>query len=131
MTSLLGVNIIFRVGEKLLEQKVVDAAIGNPGVKGKYKMAAGVFYKNRLVAVGLNQYKTHPIMLQGNYREGQVYLHAEADAIVKASKLVDLSQCHMHVVRVTKGGRLALAKPCLGCFHLLNIFGLKEVTWTT
>jgi hypothetical protein len=49
-----------------LNSRVVEMlsrlAEDNPGVRSKYKIAAGVVYKKHLVATGINSYKTHPMM---------------------------------------------------------------------
>jgi len=110
----------------------------NPGTKGTFRLAAGVLFKGHLVATGINSYKTHPVMLQGDYREHQVYLHAEASAIVRATRLLspkELTKSSLYVVRVKKDltGRWleANAMPCKGCFSLIASYGIKQVEWTT
>lgn len=117
-----------------MKKKLIAAAISNPGVRGRYKIAAGIYFRNQLKVIGVNRYKTHPIMLGGEYRKEQIYLHAEADAIVKATRLcLPLDQCSLLVVRVKrcKGNWVeALAKPCKGCMNLISKFELKEVSWT-
>lgn len=114
-----------------IKEKLLEVAKANPGIRGKFKMAAGVVYKNKLLCIGINQYKTHPIMLNDGYREQQIYLHAEADAIVKASRLdVDFNKCCLYVVRIDKKGKEMIAKPCNGCMNLITQFGIGEVKWT-
>jgi deoxycytidylate deaminase len=116
-----------------IKDMLLRLAHENPGVQAKYKMAAGVVYNGHLVATGVNGYKTHPIMLNDGYKEEQVYLHAESDALVRATRLLtsdQLSRSELYVVRVTKGGREAMAKPCKGCFNLISNFGIKSVEWT-
>jgi deoxycytidylate deaminase len=110
----------------------------NLGVAGKFKMAAGIIHNDRLICVGLNQYKTHPIMAKFGYRDGQVYLHAEADAIVKATRQLSawqLMNSTLFVARVKRSGKNgryipALAKPCKGCQAMIASFGIQNVEWT-
>lgn len=128
-----------------VKDTLLRMAYENPGTKGKFKLAAGVVWKGRLVASGVNSYKTHPIMTNGAYRDQQMCLHAEAAALVKASKIMlpyALSQSELYVVRVCKGQgigpewltqlgyREALAKPCKGCMALIEEYGVPEVKWT-
>jgi deoxycytidylate deaminase len=111
-------------------------AIANPGTKGKFKLSACVVHKGKVVSYGINSYKTHTIMGNGHYREGQVHLHAEADALVKASRVVkprDFHECELWVMRVKRDGGNwveAMAKPCNGCMALAHEFGIKNIRWT-
>ena len=122
-----------------IQQHLTDLAIRNPGVQGRYKIAAAVVYKKTIVAAGINQYKTHPIMANGCYKEDQIFLHAEADAIRNSLRLIDpdqLAKCEMYIVRVKRPDIhstewvQALAKPCPGCRKLLANFGIKRVSYT-
>jgi len=123
--------------------KIVDMltklAINNPGVQGRFKMAAGIVYKKHLIATGVNSYKTHPLMLKPGYRDGQLFMHAEVDAIRNALRLVDaedLSKCDIYVVRVKRPSKnsknwiRALAEPCDGCARTIASFNFKNVFWT-
>jgi cytidine deaminase len=122
-----------------IQQHLTDLAIRNPGVQGRFKIAAAVVYKKTVIATGINQYKTHPIMANTCYKEEQVFLHAEADAIRNSLRLISpeqLTKCEMYIVRVKRPDIhstdwvQALAKPCPGCRKLLANFGLKAVHWT-
>lgn len=123
-----------------IKQKLVDIAVNNPGVRNRMKMAAGIVYKNRLIATGINSYKTHPMMLQSGYRTGQIFLHAETDAIKNALKKINTSQlekCELYVVRVKHPNKYskeyvtAMAKPCSGCEKTIATFGIHQVFYTT
>jgi len=116
-------------------------AIETPGVdNGRVRMAAGIVYKKHLIATGVNSYKTHPIMIEENgYRPGQIFLHAEVDAIRNALRLItqdQLTKCELHVVRVKRpraGSNQwiqGLAKPCPGCQRTIANFGIEKVFWT-
>ena len=137
-----------------------------------FRVAAALSCKrDRILATGVNQIKSHPIMRrrrghisssshqqQHFYHERQIYLHAEADAIRKALRTTtDLTKCRMHVLRLKKqqsssshnnrnnnsdGGAnassqqqedewmLGSARPCPGCMHLIEEFGIQQVFWT-
>ena len=119
-----------------IKQMLLRLAEANEGVNG-YRMAAGVVYKKTLLSTGVNHKKTHPIMLNDGYRDKQVYLHAEADAIKNALRLVPQStlvKSDIYVVRLKKDPRgntyEGLAKPCAGCTNLIIQYGLKGVYWT-
>jgi len=121
-------------------QMLTRLAVENPGVQGRFKMAAGIVYRKHLISTGVNSYKTHPMMMPENgYREGQWYLHAEPDAIKNALKLItqeQLTKCDLYVVRVKRPNNKStkwitgLAKPCPGCMRVIASFGIKNVLWT-
>ena len=124
-----------------IQEMLTRLAIENPGVQGRFKMAAGVVFKKELIATGINSYKTHPMMMPENgYREGQIFLHAEPDAIKNALRLItqeQLAKCELYIVRVkrpdigSKGWIHGLAKPCPGCMKTIASFGLKAIQYTT
>ena len=65
--------------------------------------------------------------------EHAIYLHAEVAAIHNALKSMDdLSRkCTLIVVRVTRDGKLALAKPCIGCYRCIVEFNISKVYYST
>ena len=124
-----------------IKEMLTRLAINNPGVQGRFKIAAGIVYRKHLIATGMNSYKTHPLMMPTNgFKEGQVFLHAEVDAIKNALKLItteQLTKCDMYVVRVkrpdipwSKDWVYGLAKPCKGCQKMIASFGLQNVLYT-
>jgi deoxycytidylate deaminase len=67
------------------------------------------------------------------HKEGQQFLHAEVDAIIKAINQwgQDLSGTQLFVLRVTsKGGNVANSKPCAGCQKYIEASGISEIFWT-
>lgn len=126
-----------------MNERIIDMlerlAIENPGVQGRFKLAAGIVYKGKhLIATGVNSYKSHPLMWEWGRNEESIYLHAEIDAIKNALRLVtqdQLARCDIYVVRVkrdekNKGWVRALAKPCPGCRRAIASFGLRNAFWT-
>jgi deoxycytidylate deaminase len=97
---------------------------------GRVRMAAAIVHKKRIVSTGVNRMKSHPIMMRSGYRNGQLFVHAETDAIVR-SGLKDFSDYELYVVRILKSDEFALAKPCDGCNELLNTLNFKNVYYTT
>ena len=115
-------------------------AVENPGIRNRFKLAAGIVYRNHLIATGINSYKTHPLMLQFGKNADALFIHAEIDAIKNALRLItqdQLARCDMYVVRVkrpdtsTKKWVHGLAKPCEGCQRAIVSFGLKNIYYTT
>src|SRR5210317_986385 len=133
-----------------IKDDLLRMAFENEGVKGRFKLAAAVVFNSRKVSFGINSYKTHTIMANGHYRDGQIHLHAETEALVRASKVLrpeDFKKAELWVVRVSQqknfkgvpkgpnwllkeGYREALAKPCDGCMRLITEFGIRKMEWT-
>lgn len=116
-----------------LKQALVELAEQSEPIRGRFRIASGLVYRGRLVASGVARYKTHTVMLNGAYRPEQVFLHAEADCLVRATKVLTPKQMAgsvLYVVRVKLDGSLGLAKPCVGCMALIDEFGVGSVKFT-
>lgn len=103
------------------------------------KMASAIVYRNKIISVGMNSMKSHPLQAKYAKNEHAIFLHSEIAAIKNALREVsvdDLSKCDIYVVRVkkekpfTKKYVLGLAKPCAGCERAIAEFGLKKVVYT-
>ena len=78
--------------------------------------------RGRILAVGRNSYtKTHPLMAKAGKAVGKpntIFLHAEIDALVKVKDWSKIEK--LVVVRYTRDGVPALAKPCAVCQRILK-----------
>lgn len=123
-----------------IKMMLTRLAMKNPGVQGRFKLAAGVVYRKQLIATGINSYKTHPIMYQWGKNTNSIHLHAEIDAIKNALRLItpdQLAKCDLYIVRVKRTSPLrkqwtyGIAKPCIGCKRAIESFNLKNIYYTT
>jgi deoxycytidylate deaminase len=95
----------------------------------KARLAAAILYKKKIVSVGTNKYKTHPIMYKFKKNDQAIFLHAEVDAIVKASKKLtekQMGKAELIVVRVLNDGTPAISKPCDGCKLCISDYNIKK-----
>ena len=95
--------------------------------------AAAIVYRNQIVAAGVNKRKTHPIMQRYQSNESRIFLHAEADALIRFMGLYGvnlLPECSLYVLRTTKTGRVASSKPCNGCMAMIEALNVGQVCWT-
>lgn len=90
---------------------------------------AFILKQNKIIKVGWNKKKTHPLTKKYSYHSGIVYIHAELDVILKMQK-EDLSQYSLLSIRVMKNGNFGPAKPCLGCSALLKQVGISDIYFT-
>lgn len=103
---------------------------------GRARLAAGVIYKNRLVAIGWNSTKTHPFAAEYGKNEFAVSWHAETHAIHNAKKKLsdkELSRSTLVVVRVKEDDKqqvYGMAKPCEGCQRCIEEHNLRTLVYT-
>lgn len=97
-----------------------------------HRHAAAIYIGNRLVSVGINQRKTHPLQAKFGKNSDAIFLHAEISAIVNALKVVsadDLRDAILYVAKYSPSGK-TMSKPCKGCQRAIGYFGFKDVHWT-
>lgn len=124
-----------------VNQGIIDTlfqvAAANP--HNAEKMAAAIVHRNKIISVGINSMKSHPMAAKFGKNEHAIFLHAEVAAIKNALREVDvddLSKCDIYIARVkkekpfTKKYVSGLAKPCPGCERAIAEFGLKRVVYT-
>lgn len=117
---------------------LTKVAIATPKISGA-KVAAAIVYKNRIVSVGVNSYKTSPLQAKFATNKGlSICLHAEIAAIRNALRLMhvdDISRTAMYICRIKSNERGSLqygiAKPCPGCTRALAEFGIKKIFYST
>jgi hypothetical protein len=71
-----------------------------------------IIRKNELLAIGTNEWKTHPKAVKLGYK--YPWLHSELDAYTKL-KDKDLDKLTLINLRFSKTGKLGMALPCKYC----------------
>lgn len=113
----------------------VAAANQNP----TEKFAAAIVFRNRIVSIGLNSMKSHPLQAKYSKNIHSVFLHAEIDSIKNALREIDIDdfpKCDLYICRVKKPKPFSkqfvwgMAKPCSGCERAVVAFGIKSVIYT-
>jgi deoxycytidylate deaminase len=89
-----------------------------------YQLCALVVKRNRVISVGYNNPKTHPLA-HTKMRQ----LHAEMDAIIGCTK-AELDGAEIVVVRARRDGKVGMAKPCRACDDFIRRVGLRRVYYT-
>lgn len=108
-----------------LIETTTKAAMLTPGIK-RYKLAASLIDKGRIVCVKGNSRKTHPLQLK---HSPYPYLHAESHCII-GHGLDNCSGLDLLVVRVVSNGKLTMAAPCEHCLNLCRKVGLANVYYS-
>lgn len=92
----------------------------------RIRMGALVVRQRRVIGVGCNALKSHPICNKpGNFFK---CIHAEIAACLDGPR--DLSGSIVYVARILKNNELALAKPCEQCDELLVRFRVRRAYYT-
>jgi deoxycytidylate deaminase len=116
--------------ERLLDLAIIAARDSTAEIC-RFRLAAIVAHKNRVIAIGYNRRKTHTIANTFRRRDGAMAIHAEVDALAKASAQIgDLSGCDLYVARVLVDQTVAMAKPCEGCQRAVAAFNIRRVYYT-
>ena len=114
--------------EKFTTAAHAIAMTGNGvGMKSKFRLGAILVHKNSIVSVGMNSYKTHPLMAA---RTEWPFLHAEQNAIIRAG-LDNCEGLDLYIARVLKNNTLALSKPCKVCIELIKDVGIRNIYYST
>lgn len=87
-------------------------------------------HKGRVINIKTNSYKTHPRMMElsrsigGSYKK--IFLHAEVASLINS-----LIPVHTIIIaRITRDGKLALAKPCPICQLAIQEAKVKRTFFT-
>ncbi len=97
-------------------------ALATPGVR-RYKLAASLIHKGKIVCAKGNSRKTHPIQLK---YAPYPYLHAESHCIIGYG-LDNCAGLDILVVRVDANGDLAMSFPCPHCYELCKKVGISNI----
>lgn len=125
-----------KINEGILHT-LAKVAAANPAQREK--LAAAIVCRNKIISVGMNSMKSHPMAAKYGKNEHAVYLHAEVAAIKNALREIavdDFTKCDIYITRVKKEKPFTnkyvwgLAKPCAGCERAIAEFGLKRVIYT-
>lgn len=103
------------------------------------RLAAAIVYKNDIISIGTNKFKTHPFQAKFGRNSHSIYLHAETTAIKNALRIIsqrELSASTLYISRIkyldeTKKNMIfGLAKPCSGCMRAIVTFNIKKVIYS-
>lgn len=114
-------------------RKALEVAETASGLRGRYRTGALIVLGNEIISKGTNSVKSHPFAKAFSKHPEAIYLHAEHDAILKASRKLgkrDWHKARLYVARTTKSSVFGLAKPCNGCACAINHFKIGLVVYS-
>jgi len=102
------------------------------GRKKRNKHFSFILSKNKILAIGINNSKTHPLNLKYNYVNRKknkisemIGTHSEMNAVLKLKKSCE--GLVMVNTRINKKNELAYSKPCNGCLDLIKKLKFDQV----
>ncbi len=97
-----------------------------------------IFQKNKLLSIGTNSPKTHPLNLKYNYINKQnhnisdiVGTHSEMNAVIKLGSIKSCEGLIIVNTRINKNKELDYSHPCNGCMNMLLDFKFEKIYYTT
>lgn len=92
--------------------------------------------KNKIISIGLNSMKTHPLNLKYNYVNKNkqkisdiVGTHSELSAVIKFGE-EDCSGLTLVNTRINRNNKLDFSAPCNGCSDMIRQLNFKEVWYS-
>lgn len=114
-------------------RRAFEVAESAQGYNGKNKTGAVIVVGNRVVSEGRNSEKSHPFARTFSKHPDSIYLHAEHDAILKASRKLgnqDWNKARLYVARTTRVNHFGIAKPCNGCAAAIEHFNIQHICYS-
>lgn len=96
-------------------------------------IGACVIKKKKVIGIGCNQNKTHPLQEKYNskslnYIKPKAKLHAELDALLKSGH--DAKGGTLYVFRRGRDNIYRMSKPCPACMEMIKDYGIKRIVYT-
>jgi deoxycytidylate deaminase len=112
-------------------EKLINIAIeeAKKSTHPQHKIGCVLFIKNNIISKGKNYpQKSVKHLLMKKYSPYPYSVHAEIDAIINAK--TDLKKVNLLVVRISKSGKLLLAKPCKYCQAYIDYVGIRKIYYS-
>lgn len=97
-----------------------------------------IFEKNKLISIGINSPKTHPLNLKYNYVNKQkdkishiVGTHSEMSAVIKLGLLTNCEGLTIVNTRINRKKEIDYSLPCSGCMDMLLDLKFEKIYYTT
>jgi tRNA(Arg) A34 adenosine deaminase TadA len=118
---------------KFLDEAISLARAGDR--VGGARIGALLVIGNRVVSMGQNVLKSHPMQKRFGKNADAIYQHAEINCIVnflRRARQEDFSRATLYVARAfgEDARHVGLAKPCKGCSKAIREFGIKRIVHT-
>ena len=121
------------MNKRVLSNINLAIVLANKGDHPLAKIGAVLVKNGKVIGVGFNKIKNHPMQQRFDKVRGfsGTGIHAEIDCIRNAVRnFNDTENATMYIARVTKNNTLANSKPCKGCHAAILEFGISVIYYT-
>ena len=114
----------------------VAKAVAKTSEYPRIKIGCCIVKKNKILAVGTNMVKSHPMQKRYNRFRSIASnclhhnIHAELDAILKVTNKESLVGASIYLYRENRFGNLRICRPCAACMELIRDRGIKHIYFT-
>jgi deoxycytidylate deaminase len=122
--------------KKIIEMSF--ALAGRHRYSQRCKHFSFIFEKNKLISIGINSPKTHPLNLKYNYVNKQkdkishiVGTHSEMNAVIKLGLLTNCEGLTIVNTRINRKKEIDYSLPCNGCMDMLLDLKFEKIYYTT
>lgn len=88
-----------------------------------------IYLRGRMLSLACNSIKTHPVVKKYSYHENAA-VHSEIRAMLKLGYREDYHKLDIAVLRIDMNNRLNDSCPCVGCTHMIQSLGFRNVFHT-
>lgn len=124
------------LNNRILKFFEVAKAVSRTSEYPRVKIGCCIVKKNKILAVGVNLLKSHPIQKAFNEFRGldtnKIHnnIHAELDAVLKVRHKEDLEGADIYLYREDSRGIRRICKPCPACMSMLKLYKIKTIYYT-
>lgn len=93
----------------------------------RMKHGAVIVRGGRVISIGINKFRNNPAIMPTEIAKSICSVHAEIDAMKKASNLKGSA---IYIARVNKAGTPMLSKPCHACYDAITDAGINKIVYT-
>ena len=125
---------------KILEKiKEISFAFDKDLFPGRNLHLSFLIYKGRIISIGQNSKKTHPINLKNRKisKDGVDIssfrgICSEWSALRQLKNLTNIPahKCSLINIRINKNNEIRNSKPCNSCAKLISFFSISDVSYT-
>lgn len=120
-------SISSHLGNKLIEISYELRYLSRSG----QKHFSFIIERNKILSIGWNNgWKTDPIAAKYGHRFSGI--HSELSALKNFNLAPSrLKYCKLVNIRISRGGKVGLSKPCEKCLELLSKYPFREILYST
>ena len=104
----------------------------NVSIDFRSRHAAILTINNKIISIGINKSKTHPLQKKYSRHPSLTAIHAEIDCLSRVDKdSLDGHRTTLYIAMINPDGSPHLSCPCSGCSKAINDYNIDRIIYTT